>query len=143
MREVSRSAIVAHPAAAMFDLVADVESYPQFLPGCDKATIIQRDGNEVVARLGLAQGPLQFSFTTRNSMKRPTSMSLALVDGPFRSLAGRWTFTPLGDGGTKLGLSLQFQFTNRLQDAALGLVFERTCNRLVDAFVSRADELYA
>ena len=142
MREVNRHAIVAYPVEAMFDLVADVNAYPEFLPGCVAADILEERDDEVVARLSLAQGPLQFGFTTRNVLRRPDSMSLALVDGPFRNLQGQWAFQSLGEGGSRLRLSLEFEFTSRVKDFAMGLVFEQTCNQLVDAFVKRANELY-
>ena len=142
MREVNRHAILAYSADAMFDLVADVESYPEFLPGCSDAKILEDRGDEVVARLKLSQGPLKLSFTTRNVLTRSRAISLELVDGPFASLNGQWLFEPLGEAGTKLTLALTFAFSSRMKDVAMGLVFEQTCNMLVDAFVKRADTIY-
>lgn len=142
MREVNRHAILAYPAEALFDLVADVQAYPEFLPGCTGAEILQDDGNQVVARLILSQGPLRLSFTTRNTLERPAAIVLELVDGPFSALQGQWSFEALGDDGVKLALKLQFAFSNPMKDFTMGLVFEQTCNTLVDAFVKRADTLY-
>lgn len=142
MREVNRHAIVAFPAQAMFDLVADIESYPEFLPGCSDAKILEDNDREVVAQLRLSQGPLKLSFTTRNVLTRPDSISLELVDGPFTALSGAWLFEPLSESGTKLTLALTFSFSSRVQDVAMGLVFEQTCNMLVDAFVKRADSVH-
>ena len=143
MREVNRHAILAYPANAMFDLVADVESYPAFLPGCRDAKILEDRGSEVIARLKLSQGPLKLNFTTRNTLTRPRSISLELVEGPFTSLNGQWSFEPLGEEGTRLALTLKFAFSSRVKDMAMGLVFEQTCNMLVDAFVKRAHTIYA
>ena len=142
MREVNRCAIVPYPAQAMFDLVADIEAYPEFLPWCEDARILEADGDSVVARLSLAQGPLRLSFTTRNTLAPPGTIALQLVDGPFTALEGQWTFTAVETAGTQLDLALQFAFSNPMKDFAMGLVFEQTCNMLVDAFVSRADKIY-
>jgi len=68
---------------------------------------------------------------------------MTLVEGPFSELKGEWSIEPLGDGGSKLELNMQFAFSNPLKDMLLGAVFEQTCNKLVDAFVMRAGEIYA
>ncbi len=93
--------------------------------------------------LGLAQGALTGQFTTRNRITRPSKVELTLVDGPFSELQGEWRFQPLGEDGSKLELSLRFAFSNPLKDMLMGAVFEQTCNKLVDAFVTRAQEIYA
>ena len=145
MREVYRSAITPHSAESMFDLIADIESYSEFLPWCDKSTIhsthVTEQGQEVIATLDLVQGALKAKFTTRSRFLRPTSVRLSLVDGPFSELEGEWKIQTLGEGGSKLELSMRFGFTNPLKDMLLGAVFEQTCNKLVDAFIARAEEI--
>ncbi len=147
MREVYRSAITPYPAEAIFDLITDIESYSTFLPWCNESTILSSNDagaeQEVVARLGLALGSLTGQFTTRNRNVRPSGITLALVEGPFSELEGEWRLSPLGDDGSKLELSMQFGFSSPLKDMLLGAVFEQTCNALVDAFIARAEELYA
>lgn len=151
MRQVHRSAILPYSCEAMFDLVADIESYDQFLPWCTESRILSSeeagaepdDPYEVVARLGLSRGPLKGAFTTRNRVTRPQSIRMQLVDGPFSELNGRWRIESLGDDGCKLMLDLQFDFSSAPKDMLLGAVFEHTCNELVDAFVQRAGQIYA
>lgn len=147
MREVCRSAIAPYSAEAMYDLIADIESYSSFLPWCTKSTIVSSSDAgseyEVVACLGLARGALRGQFTTRNRGVRPTRITLTLVDGPFSELQGEWRIEPLGDAGCKLELQMRFAFSNPLKDLLLGAFFEQTCNQLVDAFVTRAGEIYA
>jgi len=152
MREVHRSAILPYPGEAMFDLVADVESYEHFLPWCTESQILSSDKEpnqqgdgayEVVACLGLSQGRLNGVFTTRNRVERPCSIRMQLIDGPFSALTGEWRFESLGEDGCKLMLDMQFAFSNAVKDMLLGAVFEHTCNQLVDAFVQRAGEIYA
>ncbi len=147
MHEVNRSAIVPYDADAMFDLVADVESYAEFLPWCTDGKILSGpadgdEGNEVVARLGLSQGPLTGHFTTRNRMERPHRIAMTLVEGSFSELEGLWEMESLGDDGCKLEFNMRFAFSDPVKDALLGTMFERSCNKIVDAFVDRARSVY-
>lgn len=146
MREVHRSAIVPYPAEAMFALIADVESYPAFLPGCTGSAILGEDAGGLVASLSLARGPFSASFTTRNRLEPPRRLTMALVDGPFRSLTGEWTVTPLvppsGASGCRIDLTVRFEFAGAARDLLLGPAFELTLGSLVDAFVARARAVY-
>lgn len=142
MRKVSRSAIVPHTASDMYALVADVEAYPEFLPWCSDVDVHLREGDTVEATLELHRGGLRKRFRTRNVMQPDTSMDLSLVGGPFRHLSGGWTFTPLGDAGSKVALDLEFEFDSRTLDLVVGAFFEDACNKLVDAFTQRAAEVY-
>lgn len=143
MRHVERSAIVPFSAEAMFDLVADVESYPEFLPGCTGARVHGRTGEEVEASIALAQGPLKTEFRTVNRQDRPRRITMVLRDGPFKALDGTWEFTPLGTEGSKVTLKVSFAFAHRMTDLVLGPPFEALCNQLVGAFVRRAQAVYA
>lgn len=134
--------IVPYTPAQMFDLVADVERYPEFVPWCAGSELLERDDDELTGRLVLAMGPLTGSLTTRNRLDPPDTMTLELVEGPFRELYGEWQFKALGDSGCQVDLQMRFSFSNPVKDMVLGSAFEQTCNRLVDAFVSRAAEVY-
>jgi ribosome-associated toxin RatA of RatAB toxin-antitoxin module len=126
----------------MFSLVDDIESYPDFLPWCGGAEVHCRQDNVVEATLELRRGRLSKHFRTRNTATDRQSIAMQLVDGPFRHLSGVWSFTQLGDSGSKVALELEFEFSNRLIDAMLGAYFEDTCNSLVDAFIRRADAIF-
>lgn len=138
MRHVERSAIVPFTAEAMFDLVADVESYPLFLPGCSGSCVHERVGDALVASIALAQGPLRTEFRTRNRLQRPACIEMTLDEGPFSELQGTWRFARLGEAGCRVSLDIRFAFESRVTDLLLGPPFEALCNRLVDAFVQRA-----
>ncbi|MDJ0929192.1 MAG: type II toxin-antitoxin system RatA family toxin [Gammaproteobacteria bacterium] len=142
MREISRSALVPCQPEQMFELVADVEQYPEFVPHCQDATLIARNATELTGRITVSEGPFHTSFTTRNQLEAPRRMTIELVHGPFSELHGEWRFEPMGDAGCKVELRLQFGFANRVKDLVLGAAFEQTCNHLVDAFVARAGQLY-
>lgn len=142
MTQVKRSALVLHTAEQMFDLVNDVRQYPQFLPWCS-ATEVGAESDQVLeATLYLAKGGLKYSFTTRNQLDRPRQMDIALVEGPFSSLHGIWVFTPLSDEACKVELTMEFEFQGKLTGMAMSKVFSSVATTLVDAFVTRADEVY-
>jgi ribosome-associated toxin RatA of RatAB toxin-antitoxin module len=143
MREMTRSALVARSPELVYQLVEDVERYPEFVPGCTEAKVLERSGRELVARLAVRRGPLRTEFTTRNSLDPGRGMHLDLVDGPFRMLEGDWTFTPVGTNGCRIQLSLRFQFSNILKSALFEPLFEETAASLVRAFVSRAQSMPA
>ena len=142
MARVEKSALVPYPAQTMFDLVADVESYKDFLPWCSNSRCISSDENQIcgwieVSRLGITQ-----SFSTCNELDPPNRMSLALNEGPFKSLQGEWQFVPLREDACKVMLTLEFEFSGKLINAAFGKVFHQVANSLVESFVQRAREVY-
>ncbi len=142
MRKVSRSAIVPFSASEMFVLVDDIETYPEFLPWCKSAVVHKRDAAIVEATLELRRGGIRKSFTTRNSLRQNEAIGLSLIGGPFKHLAGGWTFQQLGDSGCKVSLELDFEFKNPVTDTLFGAFFEASCNSLVDAFTQRAAKVY-
>lgn len=143
MREVTRSALVGQPPQRLYELIADVERYPEFVPGCVQARIESREGDEVVATLGIRRGVLDTAFTTRNRLVPGKSLTMRLERGPFKMLEGEWTVEPIGDAGCNVTLRLRFEFENRLAGVMMGPVFEDTARSLVDAFVARARRLAA
>lgn len=142
MAIVKKSALISHSAERMFDLVADVEGYPDFLPWCHSAAVVSRIDEEVCAKIEVARMGIRQSFTTRNRMERGCRMDIDLLDGPFRKLTGAWVFLPLREDACKVELELDFEFSGKLIDKAFGAVFNQIANTLVDAFCKRADEVY-
>jgi ribosome-associated toxin RatA of RatAB toxin-antitoxin module len=138
MREVKRSALISETPARMYQLINDIESYPEFVPGCTAARVESRKELEVVATLQIKKGPLHAEFTTRNLLQPDKRVLMQLVSGPFRVLEGLWTLTPLGDLGCRVELEMRFEFANRMAGALFEPLFESTAASLVDAFVNRA-----
>lgn len=129
-------------AAEMFRLVDDVDSYSTFLPWCNHSEVLSRSDDTVDATLELHKGAVSKTFTTRNTLRIDEAIDLELLGGPFRHLAGGWTFQSLGDEGSKVSLELEFEFESRIVDMMFGAFFEETCNSLVDAFTRRAADVY-
>ncbi|MGI9219400.1 MAG: type II toxin-antitoxin system RatA family toxin [Woeseiaceae bacterium] len=142
MRDIQRSALVPYSSAQMYAIVDDIESYPEFLPWCSGTTVHCRDNNEVEATLELQRGELRKRFRTRNTNQPTDSIEMALVDGPFHHLHGKWTFTQLSDEGSKVELDMSFEFSSNVVDVLFGRFFEEICNSLVDAFRKRADTIH-
>ena len=142
MRKVSRSALVPYTQKQMYALVEDVERYPDFLPWCSDATLHWREGDRLEGSVEMNKAGLKRSFRTRNTMHQDEAIELELVDGPFSHLSGVWKFKALGDAGCKVSLDVEFEMRSRTSDKLLGRYFENICNSLVDAFVSRAEQMY-
>lgn len=137
MREVKRSALVNQSPAKLFALINDIESYPQFLPWCTHARVESRTPQEIVATIGVRQGTLQGEFTTRNTLEADRSVHMRLVNGPFKTLEGKWLLTPVEDG-CRVELAMRFAFRNPLTGLLMEPKFAATVGSLVDAFVARA-----
>lgn len=142
MTQVDRSALVLHTAEQMFDLVNDVERYPEFLPWCSGSTLIESTETTMQASLQVAKAGFKYSFTTRNELKRPEVIRIELVEGPFSSLSGEWLFKPLSEEACKVSLCLRFDFSGKLTNLAMSKVFNQMAVTMVEAFVSRADQIY-
>ena len=145
MKTVHKSVLIWYSADEMFQLVTGVEKYPEFLPWCDRAAVIERDANGMKAQVGIAFGGIHQTFTTRNEHVPGREVKMHLVDGPFSRLDGGWKFHPLGAGeqrACKVELDLSYGFDNVALAALVGPVFDRIAGSLVDAFVKRAEAVY-
>lgn len=141
MIQIRRSALVMRTPAVMFDLVNDVEAYPRRFAWCSGAAVLEHDESSLVARLDLRLAGLNQSFTTRNTVLRPDRIHMLLVDGPFRTLEGEWSFLALGETGCKIALALDFDYSGRLTAPALRMGFRNLADRLVDDFSREANRV--
>lgn len=142
MTAIHRSAIVPYSAARMFELVADIPSYPQFLPWCGGARVVSATDDEVIAAIDIAYGSVHKTFSTRNLMQRHKMLEMRLIEGPFSHLQGFWRFDALDEEACKISLDLQFEVANKLAGLVLTPVFSNIANQLVDSFHRRAIDLY-
>jgi len=142
MTDISRSAIVPFAAEAMYRLVADIESYPQFLPWCGGAQVLSEQAGEVRASVTIDYKGVNKSFTTVNQQTPGKRIEMSLVEGPFKKLHGVWEFIELDNDASKVQLHLEFEFANKLIGMTLGKVFSTIADTLVDAFCRRAEQVY-
>ena len=125
----------------LFDLVADVGRYPEFLPWCAGAKVRSHTATEVVADLTIGFGPFRESFTSRVALDRPREVRVHYEHGPFRYLNNQWTFTP-HPHGCRVDFFVDFELRSRLLQSAIGVVFNQAVQRMVNAFLKRARDVY-
>ncbi len=142
MTSINRSALIGFPAEKMYQLVNDVEAYPEYLDGCVGARIIEQGGDYMVARLDLRKKGIHTSLVTRNRLVPTREIGMNLESGPFRKLSGRWCFIPLSDNACKVTLELEFEPNSRLLGVAASSLFARVANKMVAAMTERASYIY-
>lgn len=141
MPEIHQSTVVPYSATQMFELVENVEAYPQFLPWCERASVLSRSTTVVRARLLVRKSRLHYEFTTDNYPQAPHRLELRLVDGPFNKLRGIWGFID-NALGSRVSLDLEFEFSNRILAATLSPLFKAVTGSMVEAFKTRAMTVY-
>jgi coenzyme Q-binding protein COQ10 len=139
---------VKHTPAQMFALVADVETYPQFLPLCEGLVVRRRtpreDGGEVlIADMTVGYKAIRETFTSRVTLD-PANLKILVeyVDGPFRYLENRWTFRPTEGEGCEIGFFISYEFASRMLGMLMGAMFDKAFRRFAEAFEKRADAIY-
>ena len=142
MNALNKSALLGFSASRVFDLVADIESYPEYLPGCVGSTILESSQTEVVARLDLEHYGIRQSFTTRNVMTPYDAIALHLIEGPFDCFQGEWKFQSLGESASKVSLNLKFSTRQKFVALAAGRLLQRVGNDMVGALTARAVKIY-
>ncbi|MEW6989533.1 SRPBCC family protein [Colwelliaceae bacterium 6441] len=142
MPSISRSALVMFSVEQMYQLINDVLAYPEFIPDCGDSKIISQNANEMTAALLVAKGGLKKWFTTQNTLVQNSTVSMTLVDGPFKNLVGSWQLTSLSEDACKISLHLEYEFSSKVFDLAFGRVFNGIANNMVQAFTERAKSVY-
>ena len=125
----------------LFDLVADIERYPEFLPWCRAARILERRENQLIAELVISFKHITEQYTSCVTLHEPDRIDVTLVKGPFEHLENHWKFIPANQG-TTIEIDISFAFKSRLLDRLIGGLFERASQKMVAAFKERADILY-
>ena len=133
---------VPYSAEQMFDLVADVARYKEFLPWVIATRVRSNSETEMVADMVVGFKSLRESFTSKVSKRRPEMIDVIYVDGPLRDLDNEWHFTDLPEGGCRVDFSVEFAFKNRVFEALAGQYFDRAFRKMVAAFEARAEALY-
>lgn len=142
MPQISRNALVPYSVEQMYQLVNDVQSYPDFIPGCTGSRVLESGPTQMTAAVDVSKAGISKTFTTRNTLTNNQSILMNLVDGPFKSLIGCWKFTPLSPDACRIEFQLDFEFTNKLIELAFGRIFKELASNMVQAFTLRAKEVY-
>lgn len=134
--------VLAHTAEQMFDLVADVEKYPEFLPWCVGLRVVSRDETSLSADLLIGYKVLREKFASKVSLRRPERIEVSYIAGPLKHLHNSWDFVDNGDGSCTVNFVIEFAFKSVLFERMIGGLFDEIVHRMVAAFVARADDVY-
>ena len=134
--------ILPYTPEQLFDLVIDVERYPQFLPWCLGCRVRKREEGLVVADMIIGFKVFRESFTSRVSHQHPNRIDVKYTDGPFKYLDNHWIFNRLDDGSTEIDFFVDFEFRSRILQVAIGAVFSEAVRRMIAAFETRAHALH-
>ena len=143
MASVHKSVLVPYSAQQMFTLVQSVEDYPAFLPWCGGVKTLERSAATALVRIDIDFHGVRAHFTTANDYHDPERIVLALRDGPFRKLDGTWTFRSLAEDACKVEFALNYEFATLALETLIGPVFNHITDSFIDAFVRRAESVYA
>ena len=127
----------------LFDLVADIERYPEFLPWCVGARIRERSGNEIVGDLLIGYKMVRERFTSRVVLSQPDRIDVSYSEGPFKYLNNHWLFLPQSDGQCLIDFYVDFEFRSKMLQKIMEMFFNEAVKRMVGAFEERAHELYS
>jgi coenzyme Q-binding protein COQ10 len=137
----TESRIVPYTADLMFQVVSDIEHYPEFLPWVVALRLLSREENNLVAEMAVGYGPFRERYTSRVILDPASrTVDVVAIKGPFRQLENHWRFTP-NNAGCLIDFSIQFEFANPLLQATASKAFEKVVLKMTDAFVARAAEL--
>jgi coenzyme Q-binding protein COQ10 len=135
--------VLPHGAEQMFDLVADVGRYPEFLPWCVAARVLSRCETKMRAELAIGFKGIRERFTSLVSLDRANlRIDVTYENGPFKYLVNHWRFEPAGEGRCVIHFHIEFQFRSRILELLMGKLFDEAVRRMVRAFEQRADALY-
>lgn len=140
---ISRQSLVMYSPAEMYALINDINAYPEFLPWCKSSQILSQTDDVIEASVEIAKGSLNKTFATRNLLQKNKMIEMKLLEGPFKHLDGYWRFKPLKDpSACKVTLDLEFEFNSKIMAIAVGPIFSKIANTLVDSFCKRAVTVY-
>ena len=142
MPEHTERRVLSYSAEQLFDLVAAVDRYPEFIPWCREARILRREGAAFDAEMVIGFKAIRQSFGSRVETERPRRIDVAPTRGPFRRMVNRWRFTDLPGGRCRVDFHVDFEFRSRLLRRLIGALFHEAARRMVAAFEARARAIY-
>lgn len=142
MPSVERSALVPYSAEQMYQIINDVAAYPQFVPNCADAKVLEQSAEHMCASLTVKKGLISETFATRNRLTENQKVEMELLNGPFKSLHGVWTLSALTETACKIEFHLDFEFSSGLLSKAFAPIFSQLAKDMVMAFQARARQIY-
>lgn len=142
MSHISHKVIVPYTQEQMFDLVNDVASYPDFLPGCKSSKIISESDSVLTARVDLEKGPVSLYWISENTNIRPNQIKMRYIEGTFSSMEGEWSFSSKSQSGCEISFSIQYELSSNILSLAISPIINAMIITIVNCFRARAKEVY-
>lgn len=143
MPRIHLTEIVPHTPQQMFDLVIDIEHYPDFLPWCVRCRKSRQQPRQFVAEMTFSIKGISDTFYTLDKIDPGKKVEVNLISGPFNYLVNVWQFTPAPNGGTSIDFMIDFRFKSRLMDLTIGGIFAHASRQMISAFRKRASVVYS
>ena len=122
----------------IFNLINDVENYPSFLPWCINTEVNRETSDRMVGKIYISKNFIEWDFTTKNKIVEEKSIELSLVDGPFKNLDGKWSFTKIDENNTRVSLEINYEFKNSLIEISIEPIFTSIMNSILQSFIDQA-----
>jgi coenzyme Q-binding protein COQ10 len=142
MHEVKAIEIVPFPPRQIFELIADVDCYQEFLPWCEASRVVSRENNIVVAEFRAKLGPARISLTTRNDIFPYKGIDIHLLEGPFEVFEGWWRISPESEDSSRIEFYLRFRFAHEHLDLIFDPLFQEATDKIIATFKKRAQSIY-
>ena len=138
MKNIHKEEDINIDIETIFNLINDIESYPNYLPWCTKYEVKEESDNSIIGKIFISKSFINWNFSTKNIVKKNKSISLDLVDGPFESLTGKWTFSSINQFNTKVSLDIDYKFKSSIIELSIEPIFSSIMNSILNSFVQEA-----
>lgn len=141
MPKINKTSLVQHSAESMYELVKNIEDYPQFLPWCEDSSYLTLDDGSIIATVNVVFKGIPFAFTTINFNDPSSKITMKLSKGPFKTMNGYWEFIKIDKNSCKINFFLEYSFSNFIIEKTTGYVFSEISQSLMDSFIKQADKI--
>ena len=138
MKKIYKEEDINIDIETIFNLINDIESYPNYLPWCTKTEVTKKSTNIIIGKIFISKSFINWNFSTKNIIKTNESISLELIDGPFERLTGKWLFSPINDFNTRVSLSINYKFKSSIIELSIEPIFSSIMNSILKSFVQEA-----
>jgi ribosome-associated toxin RatA of RatAB toxin-antitoxin module len=138
MKKIYKEEEINVSVPIIFNLINNIEQYPNFLPWCTKTEVTNEFENISIGKIFISKSFINWSFSTKNTVEQNKSISLSLIDGPFDELDGRWLFKKIDDNNTHVSLEINYKFKNSLIELSIEPIFTTIMNSILESFIDQA-----
>ncbi len=138
MKKIYKEEEINVSVPIIFNLINNIEQYPNFLPWCTKTEVTNEFENINIGKIFISKSFINWSFSTKNTVEQNKSISLSLIDGPFDELDGRWLFKKIDDNNTHVSLEINYKFKNSLIELSIEPIFTTIMNSILESFIDQA-----